>query len=412
MLVAQTHRPIDPTLRASASTMSPVTFFDQDDKAPVAPAGAPDADDLAPAAETRTLETDDGAEYVNIRPAWYRIGRGLILVAVFLWFGLFVVGKVRTWYDEQLDPPGEPGEAVAIIIPSGATTANIGRLLQDNEVVPNSTFFRYHAEWNDEGNFQAGEYEFFTNSSADQAIAILNAGPEPLVFQRFTVREGLWIEEILPDIAGQLDGVSVAQLRAVLNSGAINPRYRPDGTSSWEGLFFPDTYEISEDADALEVLLKMSDEFSRVTGDLSYGSNVTPLDLSPYEVLIVASLIEAETRVPEERELVASVIYNRLRERWVLGIDATCIYGTGDRRVQLTREVLDAGGPYGCRDVLGLPPTPINAPGRDSLAAAISPAETTFMYYVLTDANGSHTFVETSEEFSAAKDICIEKGLC
>lgn len=405
--------------------MSHVGMFDQDNQAdkdhqgdlvidPVDPADTEAPSTGAPeqqVAAQHQADADD-AEYVNIRPAWYRVGKGLILVGIFCWFGLFVAGKVRTWFDEQLDPPGEPETAVAVIIPSGATTANIGKLLQSQEIVPNSTFFRYFAEWKDEGNFQAGEYEFFTNSSAEEAIAVLNIGPEPLVFQRFTIREGLWIEEILPDIASQLEDVTLAQLRAVLADGSVNPRYRPEGNQSWEGLLFPDTYEISEDADALEVLLKMSDEFAKVTGDLSYGSNVSPLDLSSYEILIVASLIEAETKVAEERPIVASVIYNRLREGWALGIDATCIYSTGDRRVVLTREILDAGGPYGCRGVIGLPPTPINAPGKASLDAAINPDETEYMYYVLTNPNGSHSFAETDQEFAEYKQICGDLGLC
>ena len=371
----------------------------------VAGSGRPESDQFS------EIETDDN-EYVKIRPAWYRVGRALILVVIFIWFGLFVVDKVRTWFDQQLDPVGEPEEAVAIIIPNGATTANIGRLLQQKEIVPNSTFFRYYAEWNDEGNFQAGEYVLYTNSSADEAIAVLNLGPKPQTFQRFTIREGLWVDEMLPEIAAQIDGVSETQLRAVLTTGQILPRYRPDGTTSWEGLLFPDTYEISEEADALEILLKMSDEFSNVTGDLSYGTAESPLNLSAYEVLIVASLIEAETRVPDERPLVASVIYNRLREQEPLGIDATCIYGTGDRKVELTRDILDAGGPYGCRGVLGLPPTPINSPSKASLAAAITPAETTYLFYVLTDPAGRHTFTETIEEFNEAKKICQDLGLC
>lgn len=352
-------------------------------------------------------------EYIKIRPAWYRIGRGLIFVVALLFFGRHVYNIGHTWYEEQLDPPGEPETEVAILVPPGATTANIGRLLQDKEIVPNSTFFRYYAEWNDEGNFQAGEYIMYSNSSAQQAIDILNQGPAPQTFQRFTIREGLWIDEMIPEIAAQLDGVTEAQLWTVLNTGQILPRYRPAGTTSWEGLLFPDTYEISEDADALEVLLKMSDEFTSVTGSLSYGTANTPLGLSAYEILIVASLIEAETRSAEERPLVASVIYNRLREGWFLGIDATCIYGTGDRRVQLTNDILYSDSPYNCRDVVGLPPTPINSPSRASLAAAIAPEESTYMYYVLADGEtGRHAFAVTNDEFVRLKAECQEKGLC
>jgi UPF0755 protein len=227
------------------------------------------------------------------------------------------------------------------------------------------------------------------------------------------VREGLWAEEMIPEIARQLDNVTEAELRAVLASGQIVPRYRPDGVTSWEGLLFPDTYQVNVNDTALDVLLKMSDEFTRVTGELGYGAAETQLNRPAYEVLIVASLIEAEIKIDDERALAASVIYNRLRENWPLGIDATCIYGSGDRRVQLTVDLLQApDNPYGCRTVVGLPPTPIALPGRASLEAAINPAETDYMYYVLTDPSGSHTFATTDEEFAEAKALCQELGLC
>jgi UPF0755 protein len=107
------------------------------------------------------------------------------------------------------------------------------------------------------------------------------------------------------------------------------------------------------------------------------------------------------------------VIYNRLREGWALGIDATCLYGAGTRDpAVLTRELLDnTDNPYACRGRVGLPPTPINSPSRASLAAAIEPAETDYMYYVLTNPDGSHTFAETEEEFLAARQVCIDLGL-
>jgi UPF0755 protein len=242
---------------------------------------------------------------------------------------------------------------------------------------------------------------------------VLNVGPKPQVFARFQVREGLWMTEILPTISGQLENVTTTELEAVLRSGQLTPRYRPDGTTSYEGLLFPDTYEVNADASAFEVLEKMSDEFSRVTGSLGYGASESLLNLSPYEVVIIASLIEAETRVEAARPLVASVIYNRLREGIPLGIDATCLYGAGTRDpAALTRELLDdTENLYACRGRVGLPPTPINSPGRASLDAALNPSTSEFIFYVLTNPNGTHTFAETEEEFFAAKAICEELDL-
>lgn len=353
----------------------------------------------------------DEDEFVTVRPAWLRVGRGLIVLGLIAFATYTAYGVGRDWFDRQLDPEGEPGQAIEFIVPAGSTTSDIARLLEDNDIIPNATFFRYFAQYKGEGNFQAGEYTIPTNSSAEEAIAVLNEGPKPQTFARFTVQEGLWTDEMLPLIAEQLENVSEPELRQVLASGQIATRYRPDGVDSWEGLLFPDTYEVNADATARDVLLLMSDEFTAVTSELGYGAAETQLGYSAYEVLIVASLVEAETRVPEERPQVASVIYNRLREQWRLGIDATCIYAEGDRRVELTNEILNREGPYNCRLNATLPPTPINTPSRSSLEAAINPAETNYFYYVLTDPSGAHTFAETEEEFIAAKEVCIERGL-
>ncbi len=349
---------------------------------------------------------------LRVHGTWFRLARGFIvfaLIAVLLWTAY---SRARTWFDEQLDPPGEPGEAIELVVPAGATTGDIARQLEDLDVIPNSTFFRYYARAKDEGNFQAGEYTMPTNTSVEAAIAVLNGGPKPLETTRFTVREGLWESEIIASIASQLDSVTESDLRAVLDSGRIPARYRPEGNTSWEGLLYPETYEVNTDDTAEQVLLRMTDEFSKVTGELGYGAADSILGYSAYDVLIVASLIEAEALIPEERPMVASVIYNRLREGWILGIDATCVYGTGQRGVELTRDILDAEGPYNCRNNVGLPPTPINSPGAASLKAALNPAETEFMYYVLTGEDGTQTFATTEEEFQAAKEICQEKGLC
>jgi UPF0755 protein len=351
-------------------------------------------------------------EVIRVRGVWYRIARAAIALLVVVAMIWFAYGRARSWFDAQLDPPGEPGIAVDLVVPAGATTADIARQLEDENIIPNSTFFRYYARVKNQGNFQAGEYVMAENSSVQEAIAVLNAGPKPHETVRFTVPEGLWVPEILATIDAQLDGVTYAQLDEALQSGRIPARYRPEGNTSWEGLLYPETYEVNTDDTADEVLLKMTDEFAKVTGSEGFGAAETLSGYSAYDVLIVASLVEAEAQRPEERPLVAAVIYNRLREGWILGIDATCVYAKGQRGVPLTTEDLETPGPYNCRLNAGLPPTPINSPGAASLEAALRPADVPYMYYVLTGEDGSHTFATTEEEFVAAKAICQEKGLC
>ncbi len=296
-------------------------------------------------------------------------------------------------------------------MPRGATTSDIGRQLASEGVIPNSTFFRYYTEWTDKGNFQAGEYVFNDNMSADEAIAVLEAGPKPPVYSTFRVSEGAWISEMLPQIARQLDGISVSALQRVLDEGAIIPRYRPADSTNWDGFLFPDTYEVEEGADALDVLLKLSDEFSEVTADLGYGAAENRVGISAYEVLIIASLIEAEAKTDQDRPKIARVIYNRLRKNIPIGIDATFIYEQGDRRVELTRTILDTDTEYNSRTRTGLPPTPIGSPSRKSLEAALNPEEGEWLYYVLMDTAGNHFFTEEYSEFLDQKEKSQAEGI-
>ncbi len=373
------------------------------------------------------LHWEDEDDFVAVRPSGFRVLRAVLALAFLIGISWFLYNGVRDWFETQLDPAGEQGDAVTVFISSGSTTADISEVLESNEIVPNSTFFRYYAEWKGEGNFQAGEYTMFTNSSAAEAIEILNQGPVPPEFQTFGVPEGLWVDEMIPRLAEQLPNVTEAELRAVLNNNQIEPRYRPDGVTSWEGLLFPAFYEIEDDADAVEVLAKMSNEFARVTGELGYGAAETQLDLSAYEVIIVASMVEAEAKTDGDRSKIARVIYNRLQAGNIaLGIDATCIYGSGERGFPLTADVLNNYGEffdpgYDCRTRLELPPTPIAAPGRASLEAAINPApieidpetgsEIRILYYVLKDTEGNHLFTDNYDDFINQKNQSIEEGI-
>lgn len=354
---------------------------------------------------------DDQAEYVNTRPAMFRVIRSLVAVGLLLFIGLFAFNFGRDWFAGQLDPEGEPGQTIVVDIPTGATTSDIGSILSNQGIIPNSTFFRYYAQWQDQGNFQAGEYSFQENMSADEAIVVLQGGPKQIEYGQFRVIEGLWISEILPRIANQIPNVSQAQLEAALNSGQVPARYRPQGSTSWEGLLFPSTYFIEEDITAAEVLEKMSDEFAKVTGELGYGAAEQRLGVTAYQAIIVASLIEAEAKTEGDRAKIARVIYNRLNEQIPIGIDATFIFNAQERGVAITQSMLDSQEQYNSRLELGLPPTPIGVPSRASLEAAMNPADGDWLYYVLADVEGNHFFTADFAEFNEQKRISGEAGL-
>ena len=180
------------------------------------------------------------------------------------------------------------------------------------------------------------------------------------------------------------------------------------------GIFFPDTYDVDEASLANEesLLQRMTSQFDIVATETGLSSPPDGLGVNPYEVLIVASLIEEEAALDEERAKIARVIYNRLDRSIPLGIDATIVYALGGDR-ELTLSDLAVDSPYNTRLVSGLPPTPISAPGRASIEAALQPAQGDWLYYVRTDESGvgSHTFTVTQEDFNEAVLICIEKDL-
>jgi UPF0755 protein len=135
------------------------------------------------------------------------------------------------------------------------------------------------------------------------------------------------------------------------------------------------------------------------------------LGYGPYDIVTIASLIEEEAKLDEERAQIARVIYNRLEAGWTLGIDATACYARQIPCSELTVADLEDDNRWNTRVNPGLPFTPIAAPGEASLEAALNPVDGPWMYYVLTDENGSHTFATTEAEFEAARQVCIDKDL-
>jgi peptidoglycan lytic transglycosylase G len=342
-------------------------------------------------------------------------GRKLFLALVVL-LALVAAAGLVGWnqVQERIDPPGAPGAEIELEIPSGSTTADIGQLLADNDIITSPTIWDYWTRLQSVGPFQAGFYVFQQNSSFDEAVSVLDGGPRPPQLERITIPEGLTVAEILPRLADPETGVdrwSLEALQAALDSGEIRSQYQPPDVTSYEGLLFPDTYEIDEDVDEAAFLRRLVAETDARLAALDVEAKAAALGRTPYEVLVIASLIEEESRVPEERPKVARVVYNRLEQGIPLGIDATSRYeaeisGRG-------RESLDfeSDSPYNTRRVAGIPPTPIAAPGQASLEAALDPAEGPWIYYVLQDEQGNHFFTDSFQKFNRAKAECARLGL-
>ena len=339
-----------------------------------------------------------------------------LFIAFLVLLALLAAGAFVAWnqIQERIDPPGPPGATVELEIPAGSTTEDIGALLVDNDIITSSTIWDYWTRLEGVGPFQAGFYEFQQNSSFDEAVAVLDGGPRPPQLERITIPEGLTVSEILPRLADPDTGVerwSLEALQAALDSGEIRSQYQPEGVTSYEGLLFPDTYEIDDEVDEAGFLRRLVAETDARLTALDVEARAAALGRTPYEILVIASLIEEETRVPEERAMVARVVYNRLEQGIPLGIDATSRYEaeiSGRDREDLDFE---SDSPYNTRRVAGIPPTPIAAPGQASLEGALNPAEGNWIYYVLQDEQGNHFFTDSFAEFNEAKAECARLDL-
>ncbi len=359
----------------------------------------------------RVLETGEWEEYREPMSRWKRV---VIVLGVLIGVVVLAAGGAWMWVQRQIDPPGAPGDDVELEVAVGSTTKDIGQLLDDKGVISSARIWNYWTRLNDEGPFQAGIYVFQENSSFREAVDVLDAGPEPPESDRVTIPEGLTVSEILPRLVDPetgLDRWSLDELQLAVDSGSIRSAFQPDDVASLEGLLFPDTYEVAEETGEATFIRQLVDEMDRHLRRVDVEQRALALGRTPYEIVIIASLIEEEAKVPEERAKISRVIHNRLAQGIPLGIDATSRYEAelaGRDRGQLDFE---SDSPYNTRRQAGLPPTPIAAPGQASIEAALAPADGPWIYYVLADAEGHHVFTDSAREFQQAKQECIQKDL-
>lgn len=329
-----------------------------------------------------------------------------LLVVVLLAGGGFV------WYQRQVNPPGSSGREVKVEVPEGSSTQRIAAILDDEGVVSSARVFRVYVQAKGAGPFQAGSYRLPRNASFDHVVATLEKGPETIA-DRLTIPEGLTLRQIAERV-GKLPGRSADRFLEVAGSGQVRSRYQPKGSTNLEGLLLPETYSIEREEDERAILERMVDAFDEAAAragvdDVGQGGIVTP-----YQAIIVASLVEEEARVPEDRGMIARVIYNRLRQRMPLQVDATVIYALGrpgDEGVRVLNKDLEVDSPYNTYRIRGLPPTPIAAPGRAALEAAVDPPDGPWLFYVVVESNGKHAFGTTLAEHNQNIALAKSRGL-
>ena len=377
----------------------------------------------------------DDRNWVRYRPFWGGFARLVVLVVVVVLAFGWVRGRIYGWVDAQITPEGLVGDAVELTIPQGASVNEIAGELQSAGVISNATVFRYWLRCDGELTItgflgcdsvvavEAGDYVLYENMDFESVRIVFEAGPLPEVFELVRIPEGLRWSEMALRLLEENPAFEWEDLEAAYISLVREASYLPDEAPvrSLEGMLFPATYDINADdlADEHGFLLRLSDEFdrrfARLLEDPGLHPDIIELGLVPYEVIIVASLIEEEALVSEDRAKISRVIYNRLAAGMRLDIDASACYAAAKSCADLTSDDIRLESPWNTRVVSGLPPTPISAPGEASLVAALQPADGDWLFYVRTDeggVRGAHHFHRTLEEHEEQVAVCRELGYC
>jgi UPF0755 protein len=322
----------------------------------------------------------------------------LLLVAVAAWFAYRV-----------LQPGHDAGDAkrpVAVVIAPGSTAGEIADELADQGVIDSAFFFNIRSRISGKrGDLKAGRFTLQRDMSYAAALDALTQNPAAAPTVKVTIPEGLSIAETAAIVRqSALNG-------SYLKAASRNPREVkgfknygvPRGTHSLEGFLFPATYELKRKSTARDLVTQQLATF-RQTFDRLDRKAAHRKNLSDYDVLIIASMIEREAQVAKDRRLISAVIYNRLKQHIPLGIDATLRYRLGNWSRPLKQSELQQDSAFNTRTRQGLPPTPIGSPGLASIRAALNPAKVNYLFYVVKPCgNGAHAFSATDVQFT--KDV-------
>lgn len=341
-----------------------------------------------------THDTDQGASSTTK----LAIIAGAVVVGVVL-LAVLANGLASLVSSSSDEAPVAAGQPVTVAVAPGSAASTIYESLAAAGVVSYVDIERAVNDAEAESKLQAGTYDLETGMPASEVLRLLVEGGTAPDSRTITIVEGWTVSRIASELAARTEHSEDRYLAALVD-GAVTSPYLPDSTADvtdlqrWEGLLYPAKYEIPVGSDAVAILQNMADEMVRRFEQTDW-TPLEELDISRYEALVIGSLIEWEAGTEDDRRLISSVVHNRLNVPMRLQIDATVIYALGSNPGQVLVEHLETPSPYNTYLIDGLPPTPIGTVSEASLAAAVHPADTDYLFYVLASADGSHAFAVT-----------------
>lgn len=341
------------------------------------------------------------------REFWYKVRSAVAVIlslAVLVGGATFVGVKAYDAYiafrtaDDYL---GDGESPITIRVPSGASVTEVGDILVENDVIKSVKAFKKAVRNADsEVTIQAGQYPLRRHMSAAKAVAILS-DPDNIQHTRVTLTEGLTNQQQFAILAKATD-LPVSQFTAAAKqTGKL-------GLPSWghknpEGFLFPDTYEVADNPTALGILRTQTKQFTKVANSLNFTGQAAAHKRDPYDVLVVASILEKEAKTAKDKKIVAGIIYNRLAKGIKLESDATVLFANkAEGKLTTTDKQRALDSPYNTYKVKGLPPGPISNPGAESMEAALNPTSSDYLFWVVVDpSKGTTAYAKTLEQHQA-----------
>ncbi|MGI3786806.1 MAG: endolytic transglycosylase MltG [Janthinobacterium lividum] len=327
----------------------------------------------------------------------------LLALAVLAVGGFLVYDQGKSLISNFGETPDYTGGGVApttVTIPTGATLDEIGGVLKKADVIKSTSAWDSAVQSEERAtSVQPGRYLMRTQMSAIDALRLLINPGESRVRAQFTIPEGLRLSRQVDALVKGTKIKKSAYEKALKNPKALGlPAYAKNKP---EGFLFPDTYELTADATATSTLKQMVSQYKAVTADMGLQAAAKKLNRSPYEVLVVASIIEREVNQDQYRAKVARVLYNRLDQGIPLGLDSTVIYAENLKTNTTTPKERRSKSKYNTYTHKGLPPGPIAAPGKAALQAAANPEPGKWLYFTTVNFDTGETqFAETNAEFA------------
>lgn len=360
-----------------------------------------------PAETRRRREAEEMEAPVRRKKGGLKYKLPIVIAAVVL-IVVIAIFAGRSFYNAMLEPTGTSTETMIVEIPDGSTIKDVGEILYDQGLIKNTMIFQSYAGRHSRGTsgMQAGNYEMNHAMSVPDIVNKMLDGDVYSGAIPVLLSEGKNINEMAQILEKHNICTSAAFISETKKLGEYKALYPilssipDDKNRTLEGYLFPDTYEIEPGSTAADVVKKMLDRFTEVYNQ-NFMQQTTEKGKSVDEIVIMASIVELETKLPEDKANAASVFYNRIAQNMPLQSDITVDYALGKKHAVLTEEQTKIDSPYNTYQNLGLPVGPICSPGKSSIDAAINPAQTNYLFFVADMDSGKLYFNETLEGHNA-----------